>query len=409
MKKGKNVPLFSLFVANIISYAGSTLTSIAIPWFVLQTTGSVLQTGLTVACRTIPTILSSFFGSFFVDRLGYKHTSVISDFAAGFSIVLIPVLAHTVGLAFWELLLLVFFASLFETPGETARTALLPDLAEMAEMPLVRANSVSQGIGQIARLGGAPLAGILIVLIGSSNLLWLDAATFGVSAIVIGLMIPMNPRPHKKEEDLHYISDMISGVRFIFSDSGILAILIILTVTNMLDITFNSVMIPSFVKQFFGTPAVLGLISATFLGCALLGTVIFGAIGHHLQRRLTLFLGLTIVSMRFWVFALFPSLPAVLVISALAGIASAPLNPIINTIVYERVPVEMRARVFGAGIAISVGGAPIGVLLCSYLVGGTGMSVGLLIMGMCYLTITLSMLVSPGLRTLEKKVDTASK
>lgn len=413
MEKIRHTPLVSLFGANIVSYAGSTLTVIAIPWYVLQTTGSILQTGITVFFTTIPTVLSSFFGSILVDRLGYKRTSVISDLTTGVSIALIPLLAHTIGLAFWALLLLVFLASLLKTPGETARTSLLPDLADMADMQLVRANSISQGIGHIASLVGAPLAGILIVLLGTSNLLWIDAATFGVSALVIGLMVPAKKAVAQAEsappQKSSYLADMLEGIRFILHDSGILAILITLTVTNMLDIAFAGVGIPVYVRQFFGNPTVIGLISSIFLGFALIGTVIFGAVGHRLSRRLVLTLGLILLSLRFWVYALFPTLALVLAISAIAGIASAPVNPVIYTIAYERIPVTMRARVFGAGIAISVLGAPIGVLLFSYLINGFGINNGLLVMGVCYLLTTLAMLLNPGLRTLERKIDTASE
>src|SRR5689334_18248724 len=96
--------IYALFAGNLISLVGDMLTLLAIPWFVLQTTGSVVQAGITGFFSALPMVFSSFFGSAFVDRLGYKRTSVSGDILSGLTILLIPLLYHTGGLAFWQLL-----------------------------------------------------------------------------------------------------------------------------------------------------------------------------------------------------------------------------------------------------------------------------------------------------------------
>src|SRR5437762_12637504 len=121
------VPLYGFFVANLISFVGDRLTLLAVPWFVLQTTGSVAKTGITAFFATLPSIISAFLSGFVVDRLGYKRTSVIGDIASGLGVALVPLLYHTIGLAFWQLLALVFLSGLLKAPGETARLSLLPD------------------------------------------------------------------------------------------------------------------------------------------------------------------------------------------------------------------------------------------------------------------------------------------
>src|SRR5947207_6624943 len=77
----KRLPLYAFFIGSAVSYIGDMLTFLAIPWFVLQTTGSVTQTGITAFFSTLPTVFSAFFGSTLVDRLGYKRTSVIGKIA----------------------------------------------------------------------------------------------------------------------------------------------------------------------------------------------------------------------------------------------------------------------------------------------------------------------------------------
>src|SRR3954451_21058278 len=98
----KRVPVIALLGANTISLVGSQLTIVAIPWFVLITTGSAARTGLVAFCELIPTILASFFGGALVDRLGHRRTSITADLISGTTVAIIPLLHTTVGLAFWQ-------------------------------------------------------------------------------------------------------------------------------------------------------------------------------------------------------------------------------------------------------------------------------------------------------------------
>ena len=163
---------------------------IAVPWFVLETTGSAFQTGLVAFFTALLAILAAFFGGTMVDRLGQKRISIISDLASGVTVLFIPLLYGTTGLQFWQLLLLVFLSALFDGPGDTTRRALLPELAEAASFPLKKANAVQQAIQRAGTLIGPAMAGFLIVWLGSSNVLWIDAATFAVSAGLFALAIP---------------------------------------------------------------------------------------------------------------------------------------------------------------------------------------------------------------------------
>src|SRR6266508_4583462 len=121
--KKNSLPIYSLFTANAISLVGNVLSAIAIPWFVLQTTGSATQTGITGFFTVLPVVLAGFFGGTLVDRLGYKRTSIISDLASGVTTTLIPLLYFTIGLEFWQLMVLVFLGALLDAPGSTARSA----------------------------------------------------------------------------------------------------------------------------------------------------------------------------------------------------------------------------------------------------------------------------------------------
>ena len=106
----RRMPIFALFAANAISSTGDILTFLAIPWFVLQTTGSVTQTGITAFFSTISIAASAFFGSKVVDALGFRRASVVSDMMSAVAVAVIPLLYALGMLPFWVLLALVFMA-----------------------------------------------------------------------------------------------------------------------------------------------------------------------------------------------------------------------------------------------------------------------------------------------------------
>ncbi|WIG62045.1 MAG: hypothetical protein OJF49_004794 [Ktedonobacterales bacterium] len=417
-------PLYLFFTANIISSIGDVLTFLAVPWFVLQTTGSITQTGITAFFSTAAIAFSAFFGSALVDRLGFKRASVVSDLMGAVSVALIPLLYFLGALAFWELLALVFLAGLFTTPGATARAALVPELAELAQMPLERVSAATDGITRVSRFIGAPLAGLLIVIIGASNLLWIDALSFAVSALLIALSIPRTL--HSKSAAgadataiaaaalsgdtatelrgmRRYLAGLAVGLRFIWRDRLILSIVATVLVTNLLDAGFSAVLAPAYIRQTFGNAVVLGGIVAAFGGAAFLGTLVFGAIGHRLPRQLTLGIGFTLAGLpRFLALVFVPSVPLLLAIFAFAGFCIGPVNPLLDTVQYERVPMQMRARVFGAVTAGAMIGTPLGGLLSGVLVGLIGIRTAILLFGAVYFLATASLLINPAMRSMEK-------
>src|SRR5207253_1204203 len=84
----------------------SQLTLIAVPWFVLQTTGSAARTGFTGFFSLLPLLIGGVFGGLIVDRLGFRRASILADLGSGLMVALVPLLYHTVGLAYWQLLVL---------------------------------------------------------------------------------------------------------------------------------------------------------------------------------------------------------------------------------------------------------------------------------------------------------------
>ena len=394
-------PLAALLLANAVSLVGTVLTSIAVPWFVLQTTGSATQTGVTAFFTALPTVLSSFFGGTLVDRLGFRRMSIVADLTSGAAVAAIPLLYHTIGLAFWQLLALVFLRGLCNAPGDTARGALVPDVTDLARLPLERVTTVFEGIQRGSVLLGAPLAGVLIGLLAPSTVLWGDAASFLVSAALVATLVPALAAPPAEQTPRRYVAQVAEGLRYIRGDRLVRAIVATVLVTNLLDAALGSVVIPVYVKRTFGSALALGVISAAFGAGAVVGTALFLAWGHRLPKRATLAVAFTLVGLRAWVLAPSPPLRLILVAMMALGVAVAPVNPLLLTATYRRIPPELRARVLGALTAGVFAGIPLGGLLGGYLIAVIGLRPTLLLIGACYILTTLSLLVNPAIREMD--------
>ncbi len=88
----RRLPFYALLAAQAISFAGNALAGLALPWFVLQTSGSAARVGLIAFCALLPQPLAATFGGAFVDRLGHRRASVVADLASGIAVALVPLL-----------------------------------------------------------------------------------------------------------------------------------------------------------------------------------------------------------------------------------------------------------------------------------------------------------------------------
>ena len=397
------LPLISLLAANAISMVGNVIAMVAIPWFVLETSGSAARTGLAGFFTILPVVLAGLLGGALIDRLGYRRTSILADLASGASVALIPLLYATVGLQFWQLIVLVFLGALLDAPGGTARSALVPDLAARAGMPIERAASAAQVIERGSRLVGAPVAGVLIAVMGAANVLWLDAASFLVSAVLVGACVAAAPaRPRAEKEP--YLDEWKAGLGFLRTDRVILTIVMVVMLTNFLDAALSGVILPVYVKQVFGSPVNLGLILAANGGGALLGAVAYGVVGHRLPRRGTFVAMFVFASLQLWAFALYLPLPALLAVVFVCSVGAGPLNPIIDAVAYEHIPADMRGRVLGTITAGAWLAMPLGVLLGGVFTEQLGVGPLLVALALAYMATTASMAALPSLRGMNRRL-----
>jgi MFS family permease len=403
------LPIVALVGSSVVSLVGNVLSMVALPWFVLQTTGSPAKAGLVGLDATLPGFAAGIFGGTLVDQFGYKQVSVLADVISGLAIGAIPLLYHTTGLAFWQLLALVFLGALLDVPGLTARRALIPDLAVRAGMRLERVNATFESISNLALLIGPPVAGVLIAWLGAGDVLWLDAASFAVSAGIVAVAIPRPTAPEQPAERGSYLDELLAGLRFLRGDRLLFPMAIVLGVANGLSGALFAVVLPVYADKAFGSATDLGLmVTATGAG-ALLGATLYASVGYRWPRRLLWVAAYLLMPIPYWVLGWSPSLLLLIMVLFVGAFATGPINPLMVTIRHERSPAHLLGRVFSTYSAIALAAQPAGVVATGYLIEGIGFRPTVLLTAASLQALALVILVLPAFRHMERPVSVASK
>ncbi|MFG1988540.1 MFS transporter [Actinoplanes sp. NPDC048988] len=381
-------PLASLLVAEAVSLAGSHVSSVAVPWLVLTTTGSATRVGAVALAQTLPFVLAGMFGGPLVDRLGARRVAIVSDAASAAVVALVPLL-HVLGLlSFGPLVAIVAAAGALGGATNTAKRALLPQA--VGDTPMARATALFDGIGRAAILVGLPLGGVLVATIGPAAVLAIDAASFAAGAAVIaaGVRGPTSVKTGEPGES--YLASLAAGFAFLRRDKLFALIVGVLFFTNLADQAYSIVFVPVWVRESGAGPAVLGLLGGVFGLGAVVGSLLYAALATRLPRVPTFAVCFLLAgSPRFFALAATGRLWPVLAIAFGAGLAVAAVNPILMALGYERVPGHLRGRVLGPAVAIGFAGVPLGGLLGGLAVDHAGPRPALLLAGGLYLAVSL--------------------
>jgi MFS family permease len=193
--------IVALLSAELISRFGSQLTYLALPWFVLVTTGSPSKMGLVFAVELAPMALLGIPAGSVVQRLGPKVSMLVADGARAPIVAIVPFLNIVGGLSFGVILVVAALLGTFSCAYFTCQRLILPAVVGEGEQQLAQANSLVEGAGNITNLLGPALAGILIALLGAANVMWLDAASFLIAFVIIGLFVRVGSTTHEEDAD----------------------------------------------------------------------------------------------------------------------------------------------------------------------------------------------------------------
>jgi MFS family permease len=339
--------LLALLAREVVSLAGSQMTWVALPWFVLTTTGSATKMAFVVAVEAAALGIVGFAAGNIAARLGARRTMLVADAARAPLMALVPVLHFTDRLSFPLLLAIVFAVGAFGTPSFASKAALLPEIVGEDEGALGEANALLQISNRISFVLGPPLAGVLIGLMGATTVLLIDAATFAAGFLLIALFVRVGGAVPDTEES----RGLAAGVRFLFRDRLLRPWSVAIIAGDVGWLAFFVAMPFLVLTRFGDEPQLLGWILGGFGFGAVVGSLVIFRIVRRIDQLVVGSVGEFFMVAPVWLF-LADVAPGYLVASMVAcGLANGLVNAPIWTIFTMRTPPALRAKAWAAIVA----------------------------------------------------------
>ncbi|MFH8248936.1 MFS transporter [Microbacterium sp. B2969] len=388
----RRTPLVALLAADGVSRLGNAITTVAIPLVALDIAHTPLAAAAAGIAATLPLVIGGVVGGFVVDRLGFRRASIVADAASGATVLAVPVLWALDALPLWALLVLVLLSNLLDAPGAAARSSQLPELAELAGVGLPRAAAAQATVARTAVMLGAAVAGLLVATVGAAPAMIVNGVAFAVAILLTLLFVPRIALPEHDPEQAGGWRDLTAGIRFLWSTPLVRAVVLMVVITNAIDVAGYTVLKPLYAQGLGNDGAALGIMIACMSGGALLGAALYGIIGDRVPRHplfITLFLLAGVPP--YLTLALHPPFVVVAIVLVLSGLAAGPLNPLIDSTLFRLIPVGIRARVLGAITAGVTAAMPLGSLLAGLGVDAFGLTATLLLASLSYAVAVLSL------------------
>src|ERR1700704_5028383 len=178
-----------LFSGQAVSQIGDSMNKVALLWFVYELTGSAFKMAVIGVLQTIPPLIFGPLIGVYLDRTKKKPVMIWVDLIRTGLVLVIPLLYGLEALTLERLYVLVFALSIVSTVFGPALASAVPLLVPRAH--LTAANALIQSTTNIGLLIGPAISGVSIAMIGAPNVLYLNAATFMVSALCL---MPIRPQ-----------------------------------------------------------------------------------------------------------------------------------------------------------------------------------------------------------------------
>ena len=398
----------TLLTANFISRFGDSVDSIAYAWMVYILTGSKLLMGTLFALNFIPNIVFSLFSGVFADYFPKKRTVLLCDLGRGTVVSLTALLFLTSHLQVWHLFIFTIVNSTFETFGQPARGTILPLIIKKEDFQ--SAISLSSSAASFAELLGTGVAAALIGLIGIAGAIFVDAATFFISFILILTIKLENDNVNKKPINIDIFKEnMKEGLKYLKENKIIKTCIILFATINIMFTPLN-VLMPVFSRDFLRS----GELGLSILGIGISSGMIIGGlsvsvIGHKFKKINLMSIGIFVIGVCYAAlgFIIILNLSYSLTL-ALAGfmfflvglfipIATTP----IQAFIMEKIPTEVMGRVFAVMGMLMMCSIPLGAFLTGVITEYVKIINLFIVMGVCTSLLAIGIRVKNIFKTIE--------
>jgi MFS family permease len=351
---------WKFFVGQTISNLGTSITIFAMPLLVYQISGSALNLALATTFAFLPYLLFGLVLGAWVDRIDRKRLMVAVDVLQALAIGSVPLLYGLGVLSLWWIYAVVFVSGTLGICFQAAEFAAIPSLVRRDN--LVRANGRIQASYSAAMVFGPLLGGLLLTSIPLASLLYLDALSFALSALLVAwVRVSFNSAPSQRSTSLR--ADIAEGLRYVWGHPVLRNISIMMALVNLVNTTVAAQLVLFATRRFEASEAQVGL----FYSAGGAGVVLLALAAGALRQRFgfskvalgaLMLSGLCVIALAFtaqyWlalpIWALYSGL------SILFNINTGSLRQAI-------VPGHMLGRVISVAMVLAWSANPLGTLL----------------------------------------------
>lgn len=356
--------LVALLLARTgISRLADQMGMVIYVWAALEI-GGAFWAGVVGAAAFAPAAFGAALGGPLVARLGGPAIFLAAGVVNAVAAALLASLLLGGAPAPWLIAVIVAASSLLDLPAIVAAESRRPELARLARVRLLRLNGWDDLFEQGATVAGPALGGLALVALGAGEaaLIVAGLAAMALLATLATLPALRAPRPSPPPA-LPALRQAAAALR---GDPATVWTLALTAAALALFLAFEIVVLPAAVRAAGGGPDDATLFLAALGAGAILGGVAIAVFGARLERTpigLLFSAGLAGLALGAATVAIAPLAPGALLGGGfLAGLAVAPLTPLVMTLVQTRPPRALRAHALGLAQAVVIAGAPVAAI-----------------------------------------------
>jgi MFS family permease len=348
--------LVGLVAAELVSLTGSAMTFVALPWFVLVTTGSVAKMGWVMAAELLPIGLFGIPSGSLIARLGAKKTMLVCDAARGPLLLVLPILKWTDNLSFGALLATTFAIGCFAAPYFSSSRLIIPEVAGEDERAVAGVNAVLSGANQITQIAGPVLAGVLVAATSPPVVLCVDAATYLFSFLTILLVVRAGKRVAQTEQS----RGVLAGLRFLSRDRLLGPILLAACGINLVAQGLIVAVQGLAYFRYSQDAHVVGFLFGAFGAGALCGAIVAQRLAQRADLLRLAAVAIVAMPLPLWLLSVPMPWEAAMIVLACFGFFAPLVNAPIIGVLTVRTPAALRPKVMTSVMTVATLAGPIG-------------------------------------------------
>ena len=332
-----------MWTGQLVSTAGSALTSLAAGILVYRLTGSALSVGLMMMATAVPTLFVGLIAGVFVDRYDRRNIMIAADLIRGALVLLIPFLIPT-NIA-W-LYILVALASAVGQFFDPAYASVLPEIASDEELAAANSMVTISSIG--AQAIGFAAAGFIASRLDITWAFYIDAISFVFSAACV-LLIRVAPLKVEGETNIPAIMrNLRAGAKIIVDTPSLRSLFLIYVPVFVIYGLNNALLLPFARRALHATEFEYGLIEGVTTVGFVLGSFAMASLADRLREGQWIAISFIGMAMTGIVYSLLSSVPLAIMVGTLAAFLNSPSVIGRQLLIQRNTPREARGRVSSA-------------------------------------------------------------